>query len=58
MAGVGKWVEEIRKKLGEWAQALEEQLSPPPEPELAPVRVPSGRGSGGRQGAPYPPERS
>jgi hypothetical protein len=53
MAGVGKWVEEIRRKLGEWAQALEEQLSPPTEPELAPVRVPSGRGGGQR---PYPPE--
>jgi len=53
MAGVGKWVEEIRRKLGEWAQALEEQLTPQPEPELTPVRVPTGR----RPGAPYPPER-
>jgi hypothetical protein len=54
MAGVGKWVEEIRRKLGEWAQALEEQLAPQADPELAPVRVPSG---GRRRGTPYPPER-
>ena len=54
MAGVGKWVEEIRRKLGEWAQAIEEQLTPQPEPELAPVRVPTGGRGRGR--TPYPPE--
>ncbi len=52
MAGVGKWVKEIRRKLGEWAQALEEQFTPEPEPEFTPVRVPAGR----RPGAPSPPE--
>ena len=54
MAGVGKWVEEIRRKLGEFAQALEDQLSPKPDPELAPVRVPT-RGRGRERGA-YPPQ--
>jgi len=41
MAGVGKLVEELRRKLGEWAQAIEEALqgdSPPRE--LVPVKVP------------------
>ena len=50
MAGLGKWVEEVRRKLGEWAQALEQSLQPEPKPELAPVRVPAGsppRGPGG-----------
>jgi hypothetical protein len=42
MAGLGKWVEEVRRKLGEWAQSIEQSLKPEPQPELAPVRVPAG----------------
>jgi hypothetical protein len=45
MAGIGKWADEIRRKLGEWAQALEERLAPSPDPELIPVRVPVGHGT-------------
>jgi len=40
MAGVGKLVEELRRKLGEWAQAVEEALQGEPQRELAPVKVP------------------
>ncbi len=44
MGGLGKLGEEVRRKLEQWAQAIEDALSPaPPPPELVPVKVPVGR---------------